>query len=575
VEGKEHNTGNRASIMQSKSNAISSGAYLHALPKALVASDTGFRKLRIGPNRIGQISDKVILVVGGTGSGKSTFINAMVNYLYEVDFQHPFRFQVITAEDEEKESETTDEGKSKTKLVSAYELNETRFRYRMTIVDTPGFGDTEGVDRDEMTKDFIRKWFEREDENGLKTIDAVCIVIKGTETRVTPELKHKLYSVQSLLGRDMTENILSVFTFCDSSDPPALKALATDGLLVNDTRFLFNSRGMMEINKSDDFMLEAFYTKCSSSFEKLFAKLDELKPHSVVFTLDVLKNRKALEEEAVVLSEHISQQVSKLQQISDIIKILQTEAIYYNENIAMKSFTLTKGGKTLQMTLEDMFAEYKIEGGDRTRNLLQHLALDLVEQEKILGDKVRSVRERLNRLNVISLRPEQATDSQYIQYLISTITTCSDTVADHNERLNVLQKHLKIVKLLETVQTGGSFFNYTESAAVAYLGHTFPALYKKLRQLGHFPANRNDDDHDWKSIQVTDENSGDEKDSVSLSSEVPSDRVIDAELDELNRMVDQVSLSSDPAIESNPPTPLRYPKLPIWKRFKRFVSRPA
>jgi hypothetical protein len=76
-------------------------------------------------------------------------------------------------------------------------------------------------------------------------------------------------------------------------------------------------------------------------------------------------------------------------------------------------------------------------------------------------------------------------------------------------------------------------------------------------------------------MQVTGENSGDEKDSVSISSEVPSDRVIDAELDELNRMIDQVSLSSDPAIESNSPTPLRSPNFPIWKRLKRFVNRTA
>jgi hypothetical protein len=73
-------------------------------------------------------------------------------------------------------------------------------------------------------------------------------------------------------------------------------------------------------------------------------------------------------------------------------------------------------------------------------------------------------------------------------------------------------------------------------------------------------------------MQLTDENSDDKNNSQSLNSEVPSNRLIDAELDELNRMVDQMSLSSDSAIQSNPPTPLGSPKFPIWKRIKRFVS---
>lgn len=47
-------------------------------------------------------NDKTIMLVGATGSGKSTLINGLANYLFEVNWEDDFRFTLVNLEQEEK-----------------------------------------------------------------------------------------------------------------------------------------------------------------------------------------------------------------------------------------------------------------------------------------------------------------------------------------------------------------------------------------------------------------------------------------------------------------------------------------
>lgn len=48
------------------------------------------------------MNDKTIMLVGATGSGKSTLINGLANYLFEVNWEDDFRFTLVNLEQEEK-----------------------------------------------------------------------------------------------------------------------------------------------------------------------------------------------------------------------------------------------------------------------------------------------------------------------------------------------------------------------------------------------------------------------------------------------------------------------------------------
>ena len=79
------------------------------------------------------------MMVGATGAGKSTLINAVANFVLGVEWKNPFRFQVITGEDVHSQAQ------SQTKEISAYTFHFTNLPYMLTILDTPGFGDTEAL----------------------------------------------------------------------------------------------------------------------------------------------------------------------------------------------------------------------------------------------------------------------------------------------------------------------------------------------------------------------------------------------------------------------------------------------
>jgi len=100
-------------------------------------------------------------------SGKSTLINAMVNYILGVEWDDPFRFLLI--DEEENSSLPNSQAHSQTSKVTAYELHyQVGFRvpYSLIIVDTPGYGDTKGIERDIQITDSIQHFFK--DEKGIQ-----------------------------------------------------------------------------------------------------------------------------------------------------------------------------------------------------------------------------------------------------------------------------------------------------------------------------------------------------------------------------------------------------------------------
>jgi molecular chaperone DnaK len=116
-------------------------------------------KFDIAKYHIGQpnhAEEKVIMIVGATGEGKTTLINSMVNYILGVEYEDDFRFKL-----------TADEGiKSKDygqiediSAYTIYKMDGARLPYNLTVIDTPGYGDTEGVARDNLIADLIRKFF--------------------------------------------------------------------------------------------------------------------------------------------------------------------------------------------------------------------------------------------------------------------------------------------------------------------------------------------------------------------------------------------------------------------------------
>ncbi|XP_065902285.1 neoverrucotoxin subunit alpha-like [Dysidea avara] len=165
---------------------------------------------------------KVLIVVGATGAGKTTLINGMVNYLFKVDWNDDFRFKLVIDEGGHTQA------KSQTTWITAYTFYKTEglsIDYNLTIIDTPGFGDTAGLKRDKEITDQIRNMFSSKGAYAIDQLDGIGFVVQSSCARLTHTQRYIYDSILSIFGKDVSENIFVMTTFADGQLPPVSKML--------------------------------------------------------------------------------------------------------------------------------------------------------------------------------------------------------------------------------------------------------------------------------------------------------------------------------------------------------------
>ncbi|CAL8321121.1 unnamed protein product [Arctogadus glacialis] len=274
--------------------------------------------------------NRIVMLLGATGSGKSTLINGMINYILGIDWKDSFRFKLIN------EDQLKSQAESQTSHVTTYKINHQdgfQVPYSLTLVDTPGFGDTKGIERDTAITEQIRRLFTS--AKGVREIDAVCFVTQASQARLTPSQKYVFDSVLSIFGKDVAENICMLVTFADGQQPPVLAAInaakipcpKTDkGLPVHHK---FNNSALFADNKSfsdradqdSDKKMEVnnfdamFWAMGAKSMETFFTALGKMTTRSLQLTQEVLDERRQLEVSVEGLQTQVKVKMAKLEEI--------------------------------------------------------------------------------------------------------------------------------------------------------------------------------------------------------------------------------------------------------------------
>eukprot|EP01084_Bolivina_argentea_P116798 207461_1 len=260
--------------------------------------------------------NKVIMVVGQTGAGKTTFVNSLVNYIYNVQFEDKFRLKLIREKDKQ-----GGQAVSQTDDICAYTIKKppgSNLHYDLTIIDTPGFGDTRGIDRDKKLVTNIKSFF----ENVLDSIDAICFVVKATDTRLSASQKYIFNSVLNLWGKDVKENIFILMTFADAEDPQVLDAIKQEGTIADCEYFKLNNSvykkdpRKMKINNQQSMIFDKmFWDMGTICFNALFKGLNAVASKSLTVSKEVLRKRDEITSRIDIMQSEVFKLLEEQQEI--------------------------------------------------------------------------------------------------------------------------------------------------------------------------------------------------------------------------------------------------------------------
>ncbi|VDI64633.1 Hypothetical predicted protein [Mytilus galloprovincialis] len=275
------------------------------------------RKLHVGVIA-NAATEKNIMIVGATGAGKSTLINAMANYMMGVTWADPFRFTLVNVETSE-QGRSGNQAISQTEWITCYNINtsvSSRLKYNINLIDTPGFGDTRGLEHDQTVINQIKELCTVNGSQGVATIDAVCFILKAPDARLTSTQMYIFESILSLFGNDIKDNICTLITFADGQRPPVLAGLEAleFKLLPYEKYFTFNNSALFVDNKSNDpnALAPTFWEMGMKSCEAFFDHLVTLPTKSLLLTSEVLRQRERLENTVYHLYQEIDVGLSKI-----------------------------------------------------------------------------------------------------------------------------------------------------------------------------------------------------------------------------------------------------------------------
>ncbi|XP_035529183.1 uncharacterized protein LOC118336632 [Morone saxatilis] len=305
----------------SKSIVISSGSPVVYQMTPETEINGTLRRITIGKKHPLK-TNKTVLLVGETGTGKSTMINALVNYAMGVKWEDKVWFKIVQ---DEKRSQVH----SQTSDVTVYEIfgfEGEALDFSLTIIDTPGYGDTRGKAHDAVVRQKLFDLFRSDD--GVQEINAVGLVLKATENRVHDRLIRIFDSVVSLFGKDIEENIVALMTHSDGMPPKnALQAILAANMKCaknekkQPVHFLFNNCQREERNEDTEVPLENALRQTMRGMQRFSQFLGEAQPKKLKATVEVMKLRIQL----TASIHNLQERIKSIEKSQVVIKNTQKE----------------------------------------------------------------------------------------------------------------------------------------------------------------------------------------------------------------------------------------------------------
>ncbi|CAB4490857.1 hypothetical protein RhiirA1_524305 [Rhizophagus irregularis] len=265
-----------------------------------------------------------ILLLGGTGTGKSTIINMMANYFLGGTIENPkvviptkfFKVTENAYERNNSEAKIGDVTKSQTTNCCNYTFKHSgNSFYDFIFIDTPGMSDTNGIEQDDKNiQEIINAAI------NVGSLTAIVIIASGTEARVTPTIMNTIIRLRNNLPDEIVyNNLLLILTKCTKSsacfsEDTFSKEIAKPKQIFYMDNQVFCTDPQIWLNDEDEYsIVEHQWNKSFKTFDNLLKMITEMNATSTKAFTTMRDLRNKIKSEIAT----ISQTTTNIQQIQD------------------------------------------------------------------------------------------------------------------------------------------------------------------------------------------------------------------------------------------------------------------
>lgn len=259
-----------------------------------------------------------ILLLGMTGAGKTSFFNFIcaMKEIKRMVGQKQLPNQPLENRNREQAESGAAKTESQTDKATTYSLKGYLPRRAVKIVDCPGFGDTRGFLKDEEHCDKIV-----EEICNQRWLNAIVLVVKGTDKRIPGQLRYVLMRITSVLPKTILRQTIVVYTHCDITtvefDHDALTQffgakIPQDRVLYVDNPFALMCNLNKPEVKSNPRLLKRLQDKVGKAFEEVVEDVEEIMTRvssfpriSSSYFKELHDAKKTMEKEGVFMKQRL------------------------------------------------------------------------------------------------------------------------------------------------------------------------------------------------------------------------------------------------------------------------------
>ncbi len=254
------------------------------------------------------------LILGESGSGKTTFVNYLANYFegtrnFEMAANNPNEFKIAINDDKNWNSSMikrfiqthTNTNISNTNLSQTRDCREYEFKLNehdsIAFIDSPGFNDTNGMTQDAKNLEKIKNACLKNN-----SINGVILMINGSLSRKNLNMINCIESIFQILPNNLRKGISLILTNCQSELDCNFKPndYFQNSLKINDTYYMQNSFLKIDKNKQlnsrQKRVMKENWEQSLSEIEKMIKRIVRLESNSTESIMQIQDSELVVEK---------------------------------------------------------------------------------------------------------------------------------------------------------------------------------------------------------------------------------------------------------------------------------------